>query len=149
MRMLRTTMFGVVAALAVSSAAYAGSITLTGPTTMAGTYTPAALAALGAANPSEVVTSGTLTGISLWGLLGGAAASSPTSPIYGDITARRDRRLQRRRPERPLVARRQRQHRALVHERDAGVVERSHREHFDKLDAAERQRRLKCEKGAA
>jgi hypothetical protein len=86
MRMLRTTMFGVVAALAVSSAAYAGSITLTGPTTMAGTYTPAALAALGAANPSEVVTSGTLTGISLWGLLGGAAASSPTSPIYGDIT---------------------------------------------------------------
>jgi hypothetical protein len=86
MKMLRTTIFGVGAALAVSGAAYAGSITLTGPTTMAGTYTPAALAALGAANPSEVVTSGTLTGISLWGLLGGAAASSPTSPIYGDIT---------------------------------------------------------------
>jgi hypothetical protein len=67
-------------------AAEAGSITLTGPTTKAGTYSPSDLAAIGAANPSLVVTSGGLTGVSLWGLLGGAAASSPTSPIYGSIT---------------------------------------------------------------
>jgi hypothetical protein len=86
MGILRTAMLGVSTALAVCGGARAGSITLTGPTTMAGTYSPSALAALGAANPSEVVTSGGLTGISLWGLLGGAAASSPTSPIYGDIT---------------------------------------------------------------
>jgi hypothetical protein len=86
MKMLRTTILGVVTTLAVSGAAHAGSVTLTGPTTKAGTYSPSALAALGAANPSIVVTSGGLTGVSLWGLLGGAAASSPTSPIYGAIT---------------------------------------------------------------
>ena len=86
MKMLRTTMLGVVAALAMCGAAQAGSVTLTGPTTKAGTYSPTDLAAIGAANPSLVVTSGGYTGISLWGLLGGAAASSPTSAIYGAIT---------------------------------------------------------------
>ncbi len=83
---MQTTMLGAVTALAMCGGAQAGPITLTGPTTTAGTYTPTALAALGAANPSEIATSGGLTGISLWGLLGGAAASSPTSPIYGAIT---------------------------------------------------------------
>jgi hypothetical protein len=86
MKMLRTTMLGVVTVLAMHGAAQAGSITLTGPTTKAGTYSPSDLAALGTANPSLVVTFGGLTGVSLWGLLGGAAASSPTSPVYGDIT---------------------------------------------------------------
>jgi hypothetical protein len=86
MKMLRTTTLGVLTVLAMYGAAEAGSITLTGPTTRAGTYSPSDLAAIGAANPSLVVTSGGLTGVSLWGLLGGAAASSPTSPIYGSIT---------------------------------------------------------------
>jgi FG-GAP-like repeat len=86
MKMLRTMILGVVAALAAGGAAQAGSITLTGPTTKAGTYSPSDLATIGAANPSLVVTSGGLTGVSLWGLLGGAAASSPTSPVYGSIT---------------------------------------------------------------
>ena len=67
MKMLRTTMLGVVTVLAMHGAAQAGSITLTGPTTKGGTYSPSDLAALGAANPSLVVTSGGLTGISLWG----------------------------------------------------------------------------------
>jgi hypothetical protein len=86
MKMLRTTMLGVVTALAMCGAAQAGSVTVTGPTTKVGTYSPSDLAAIGAANPSLVVTSGGLTGVSLWGLLGGAAASSPTSPVYGAIT---------------------------------------------------------------
>ncbi len=47
-------------------------------------YTTAALAAL--ASAGDTVSSGGLTGISLWGFLGGANASSPLSPIYGDIT---------------------------------------------------------------
>ena len=59
-------------------------VMLSGPTSNAGTYSTAALESL--ATPSDTVTAGGLTGISLWGLLGGAPASSPTSPIYGDIT---------------------------------------------------------------
>jgi hypothetical protein len=88
MKMLRTMILGAVTAMAIAAtcAAQAGSVTVTGPTTKAGTYSPTDLAAIGAASPSLVVTSGGLTGISLWGLLGGAAASSPTSPIYGSIT---------------------------------------------------------------
>jgi hypothetical protein len=84
--MLRITVLGALAAVALVTAAQAGSITLTGPTTKAGTYSPSDLAAIGTANPSLVVTNGGLTGISLWGLLGGAAASSSTSPVYGAIT---------------------------------------------------------------
>jgi PEP-CTERM motif len=59
-------------------------VVLSGPTSNAGTYSTAALASL--ATSSDTVSAGGLTGISLWGLLGGAPASSPTSPIYGDIT---------------------------------------------------------------
>jgi hypothetical protein len=59
-------------------------VVLAGPDSNAGDYSTAALA--GAATPSDKVSSGGLTGISLWGLLGGAPATSPTSPIYGDIT---------------------------------------------------------------
>jgi hypothetical protein len=57
---------------------------LSGPDSNDGSYSTTALAA--AANASDIASSGGLTGISLWGLLGGAAASSPTSPAYGAIT---------------------------------------------------------------
>jgi len=40
----------------------------------------------GVATGGDTVSSGGLTGISLWGLLGGANSSSPTSPTYGAIT---------------------------------------------------------------
>jgi hypothetical protein len=63
----------------------AGSVTLLGPTTTAGTYSPADLQALATANPANVVTFNGLTGISLWGLLG-AADAGPTSTTFGAIT---------------------------------------------------------------
>jgi hypothetical protein len=86
MKMPWTIIAAAIAVGALVSAAQAGSITLTGPTTKSGTYSPSDLATIGSANPSLVVTNGGLTGISLWGLLGGATASSPTSPVYGSIT---------------------------------------------------------------
>ncbi len=58
-------------------------ITLSGPTSNAGTID------LATAPPSQyggLVTVGSTTGFSLWGLLGGANASNPNSPIYGAIT---------------------------------------------------------------
>jgi hypothetical protein len=66
-----------------SSAARADAIiTLTGPTSNAG------MIDLSTADGEYggLVTAGGVTGYSLWGLLGGAPASSPTSPIYGAIT---------------------------------------------------------------
>ena len=57
---------------------------LSGPDTNDGIYSSSALA--GAATGSDTESSGGLTGISLWGLLGGAASSSPTSPTYGGVT---------------------------------------------------------------
>jgi hypothetical protein len=68
---------------ALTATARAG-LALSGPTSNAGTYSTAALESL--ATPSDTVSAGGLTGISLWGLLGGAPASGPTSPIYGEIT---------------------------------------------------------------
>jgi hypothetical protein len=73
---------GVAAALS-GRAALADAI-LSGPDSNDGTYSTAALEA--AANGTDTVTSGGVTGISLWGLLGGANASSSTAPVYGDIT---------------------------------------------------------------
>ena len=58
-------------------------VNLSGPTGNAGTID------LSTAPPAQyggLVTVGGVTGYSLWGLLGGAAASSPISPIYGAIT---------------------------------------------------------------
>jgi PEP-CTERM motif len=58
-------------------------ITLTGPTSNAGTID------LSTAPPGQyggLVTVGSTTGFSLWGLLGGTNASNPNSPIYGAIT---------------------------------------------------------------
>lgn len=59
-------------------------VVLSGPTSNAGSYSTADLAAV--ATPGDTVTAGGLTGISLWGLLGGANAANPNSPIYGAIT---------------------------------------------------------------
>ena len=83
---LRTGILAGGISIVMSAGAHAGSITLTGPTGKAGSYSPSALSSIGTASPSLVVTSGGLTGITLWGLLGGANASSPTSPTYGSIT---------------------------------------------------------------
>ncbi len=58
-------------------------VNLSGPTGNAG------MIDLSTAPPAQyggLVTVGGVTGYPLWGLLGGAAASSPTSPIYGAIT---------------------------------------------------------------
>src|SRR5271169_5178115 len=57
-------------------------ITLTGPTSNAGTID------LSTADGQYggLVTVGSVTGYSVWGLLGGAPASNPNSPIYGAIT---------------------------------------------------------------
>jgi len=76
------------AAVAIGVLCAAGSaradavITLTGPTSNAGTID------LSTADGQYggLVTVGGVTGYSLWGLLGGAPASSPTSPVYGAIT---------------------------------------------------------------
>jgi hypothetical protein len=67
---------------AASSASADAVITLTGPTGNAGTID------LSTADGQYggLVTVGGATGYSLWGLLGGAPASSPTSPVYGAIT---------------------------------------------------------------
>src|ERR1700733_6792023 len=84
MRILRFAFLTVGATITLGGAAHANSVTLTGPTTADGTYSSSQLAAL--ANTGDTVSYGGLTGISLWGLLGGANASSPTSPFYGAIT---------------------------------------------------------------
>src|SRR5215472_19042238 len=57
-------------------------ITLAGPTANAGTID------LSTADGEYggLITAGGVTGYSLWGLLGGANASNPNSPIYGAIT---------------------------------------------------------------
>ena len=62
----------------------AADIILSGPSSNAGTYSSTELAEL--ATASDTVMSDGLTGITLWGLLGGANSSSPLSPIYGGIT---------------------------------------------------------------
>jgi hypothetical protein len=75
-------MFG---ALATTTAGPArADVLLSGPDSNDGSYSTAALAS--AATGGDTVSSGGLTGISLWGLLGGANSSSSTSPTYGDIT---------------------------------------------------------------
>src|SRR5262245_40646081 len=79
-------------ALVWSASAEADSLTLTGPTSNQGTYSSAQLQAM--AVPGNTVTVGDLTGISLWGLIGGAAQTAvmpnPTGPgtirNYGAIT---------------------------------------------------------------
>jgi hypothetical protein len=74
---------GVVGLLAAAHG-QAQTVVLSGPDSDDGTYSTSNLA--GAATSSDTVNSGGLTGISLWGLLGGANAASSTSPNYGAIT---------------------------------------------------------------
>jgi hypothetical protein len=59
-------------------------LVLSGPDSHAGTYSTSALAAV--TTPADTVSAGGLTGVSMWGLLGGANASSSTAPVYGAIT---------------------------------------------------------------
>ncbi len=59
-------------------------LVLSGPDSSDGTYSTAGLSAV--ATGGDTVSSGGVTGISLWGLLGGANASGSTSPVYGGIT---------------------------------------------------------------
>ena len=58
-------------------------VTLSGPTSNAGAID---FSTAPATEYGGVVTVGSTTGYSLWGVLGGANASSPNSPIYGAIT---------------------------------------------------------------
>ena len=80
---------GVLAAVLVSGTcgpygAMADAIvTLSGPTSNAGVID---LSTTPPAQYGGLVTVGSVTGYSLWGLLGGANASNPNSPIYGAIT---------------------------------------------------------------
>jgi hypothetical protein len=59
-------------------------VILSGPDADDGDYSTAALAA--DATGGDTASAGGLTGVSLWGLLGGANAASSTSPVYGAIT---------------------------------------------------------------
>lgn len=58
-------------------------VSLSGPTSNAGTIDFSTTPSTGYGG---LMTVGSVTGYSLWGVLGGANASSPTSPIYGAIT---------------------------------------------------------------
>src|SRR5258708_20505661 len=75
-----TTITGLLIACLTGQAK--ADVVLSGPDANAGSYSTAALAADSGTN----VDSGGLTGISLWAFLGGANASSPTSPVYAAIT---------------------------------------------------------------
>ena len=73
---------GVLSAATIAPAA--ANVVLSGPDANDGSYSTAMLATT--ATAGDTVNNGTLTGISLWGLLGGANAASPTSATYGAIT---------------------------------------------------------------
>ncbi len=74
----------VIGLMAAAGGQARADVLLTGPDANAGSYSTSALA--GVANVGDTVSSGGLTGITLWGLLGGANAATPTSPGYGSIT---------------------------------------------------------------
>jgi hypothetical protein len=75
----------VVGLLAASATGQArADVVLSGPDGNDGSYSTSTLAT--AATSGATFSSGGLTGISLWGLLGGANSSSSTSPTYGAIT---------------------------------------------------------------
>lgn len=76
-----------VAAIGFTQAARA-DVVLSGPDSNDGTYSSSALAGFAATNSSAAVVDSTsgYDGVSIWGLLGGAPSSSPTSPTYGGIT---------------------------------------------------------------
>lgn len=83
--LLRTmTAVGLTVASA-SVSARAGNVVLSGPDSNDGSYSAAALSTAAVAGDTVSDPGTGLTGISLWGLLGGAGASSPTSAQYGAI----------------------------------------------------------------
>jgi hypothetical protein len=90
MRKLWCVLWSTGIGLALIGNVRADALFLTGPDANAGTYTSQDLANI--AVPSDIVTSGTFTGISLWGLLGGAPGGPVTSipggttVTYGGIT---------------------------------------------------------------
>jgi hypothetical protein len=69
---------------AVATGQARADVMLSGTDANDGSYSTAALAAM--ATGADTVSAGGLTGISLWGFLGGANSASPTSPTYGAIT---------------------------------------------------------------
>ena len=73
----------VIGLMAAAAGQARADVLLTGPDANAGSYSTSALA--GVANGGNTVSSGGLTGITLWGLLGGADAAQ-NSPNYGAIT---------------------------------------------------------------
>jgi hypothetical protein len=77
-----TLLLGIAIGLAPCAAMADAIISLSGPTSNAGDID---LSTADGKYGGEV-TIGSTTGYSLWGLLGGAKASSPTSPVYGAIT---------------------------------------------------------------
>jgi len=84
MRLVVQTAAAIAAIMAAVSGSAHADLVVSGPVSNAGTYSTAALSTL--ATSSDTVASGGDTGISLWGPLAGASASSPTSPVYGGIT---------------------------------------------------------------
>ncbi len=74
---------GVLGMMAAASGPAVADVLLTGPDANAGSYSTSALAT--AATGGDTVSAGGLTGITLWGLLGGADAAQ-NSPNYGAIT---------------------------------------------------------------
>jgi len=83
MRLVQPATAPLALLLALAANPARADVTLTGPDSNDATYSTTALST--AATVSDTVTSGGLTGISLWGLLGGANAASSTSPTYGAI----------------------------------------------------------------
>lgn len=82
MKVVRTAIWAGIFVL-LGGPVHAGSVTLLGPTTAAGTYSPAALQALTTATPANIVNFNGLTGISLWGLLGGTESAITTTSLPG------------------------------------------------------------------
>jgi hypothetical protein len=72
--------------VAAASGSVRADVLLSGPDSNDGTYSTTALSLLATSGDTVNDSGSGLTGISVWGLLGGANASSPTSPVYGAIT---------------------------------------------------------------
>jgi hypothetical protein len=68
----------------VQSGLARAEVLLSGPDSNAGTYSTVALSSVAVAG--DTFTADGFTGISLWGLLGGANSSTSTSPTYGATT---------------------------------------------------------------
>src|SRR5262245_40363713 len=79
---LRVSLLAGAVATLVGVSARADTLTLTGPTINSGIYSTSQLESLAGAN---TVTSGGLTGISLWNLLGGVDQGN-TAVVWGGIT---------------------------------------------------------------